>query len=319
MQSAIDLTREVLESRDVFCIPDRNSRKKWNGPWWHMAALREMGISSRIPEPAVATALNLLKHGAWPRFVIRPDDAPQSDSDLMKMDCCHCELGVFYMVLASCGCDVDAILPWIREWFLKHQLPDGGLNCSPAAYRGPGKSSIVSTLPPLEAVLFFTNRKYTDAEKRFLDEGARYLIEHRLVCSKKDGRVINPAWLKPLFPRFFEYDVLRGMYFLAEWSRRTGRPLPVELINGGLDRLRTHIRPSGVVVGRRVNDPGGEWHGPTFPLMDSVGMVGTPSSYLTQQLNAVLRAVHKKGRREPGEGRDCLPCEVSFRAGGTKE
>lgn len=294
MQDAFDQTMEVLESNDIFHVPDRKSRKKWDGPWWHMAALYEMEESGRIPDLAVARALKLLRDGAWPKFVVDPADSPQSDSDRAKMDCCHCELGVFYMILASCGCDVDAELPWIREWFLQHQLPDGGLNCSPAAYRGPGKSSIVSTLPPLEAVLFFTNRKYTDAEQRFLDEGARYLIEHRLVCSKKDGRAINPAWLKPLFPRFFEYDILRGMYFLAEWSRRTGRLLPAAVISDGLDLLRSHIRPSGVVIGRRVNDPDGEWHGRTFPLMDSVGNVGTVSPYLTQQLNAVLQAVRRK-------------------------
>lgn len=293
MPDAFDQTMEVLESDDIFHVPDRKSRKKWSGPWWHMAALYEMGKSGHIPDPAVIKSLNLLKHGAWPKFVVDPADSPQSDSDLAKMDCCHCELGVFYKILASCGCDVDAELPWIREWFLQHQLPDGGLNCSPDAYRGSGKSSVVSTLPPLEAVLYFTNRKHTDAEQRFLDEGARYLIEHRLVCSKKDGRIVNPAWLKPLFPRFFEYDILRGMCFLVEWSGRTGRPLPVEVIKGGLHLLRSHIGPDGVVIGRRVNDRGGGWHGPTFPLMDSVGSVGTVSPYLTQQLNAVLRAIHK--------------------------
>jgi hypothetical protein len=294
MPRAIDLTLEVLKADDIFPIPDRKSRMKWNGPWWHMAALYEMGESVRIPESAVIKALELLKNGAWPRFVIAREDAPRRDSDRAKMDCCHCELGVFYMILASRGCDVDAELPWMRDWFLRHQLPDGGLNCSPVAYRGSGKSSIVSTLPPLEAVLFFTNRKYTDAEENFLAEGARYLIEHRLVCSKIDGRVINRAWLKPLFPRFFEYDILRGMYFLVAWSRRTGRPPPDEVIKDGLDRLRCHIGPSGVVIGRHVNDKNGGWHGSTFPLLESVGAVGTVSPYLTKQLNTVLRAVHKK-------------------------
>ena len=319
MPDAIDLTISVLESDDIFPVPDRKSRMKWNGPWWHMAALCEMGTSGHIPESAHIKALNLLKHGAWPRFVLEPADAPQTDSDRARMDCCHCELGVFYMTLASCGCDVDAELPWIREWFLRHQLPDGGLNCSPSAYRGSRKSSIVSTLPPLEAVLFFTNRKYTVAEQRFLDEGARYLIEHRLVCPKGGGNVINEAWLKPLFPRFFEYDILRGMYFLVEWSGRSGRPLPVEVIRNGLDVLRSHIGPDGVAIGRRVNDRTGGWQGPTFPLMDSVGTVGTVSPYLSRQLNAVLQAVHKRGSRETGEGRDRLPCEVSSCAGGKKE
>ena len=84
------------------------------------------------------------------------------------------------------------------------------------------------------------------------------------------------------------------MYFLVEWSGRSGRPLPAGVIRNGLDLLRSDIGPDGVTIGRRVNDRGGGWHGPTFPLMDSVGMVGNVSQYLTHQLNAVLRAVHRK-------------------------
>ncbi len=205
---------DVLASDDAFSIPDRTSRRKWKGPWWHMATLCEMGEARRIPKLAAKRALELLKLGAWPKFVITEEDAPKRNTDRSKMDCCHCELGVFYMILSSCGCDVDGELPWVREWFLQHQLPDGGLNCSPSAYRNSRKSSIVSTLPPLEAVLFSTKRPFTDVEERFLDEGARYLIEHSLVCSKKDGSVINHEWLKPFFPRFFEYDILRGLHYL---------------------------------------------------------------------------------------------------------
>lgn len=291
MRRAIDQTLDLLASDDIFHIPDRKSRKKWNGPWWHMAALYEMGESGRIPKSAVTRALKLLKEGAWPRFVVEPADAPQADSDRSKIDCCHCELGVFYMVLASCGCDVDTELPWIREWFLKHQLPDGGLNCSPDAYRDSKKSSIVSTLPPLEAVLFFTDRDYTDAERDFLYQGARYLNEHRLVCSKTGGNVIDDAWLKPLFPRFFEYDILRGMYFLVEWARRTGGLLPVEAIEWGLDRLSRYRDAAGVVIGRHINDGSGGWNGRTFPLMELTGAAGTVSPYLTRQFNTVLKAV----------------------------
>ena len=250
-----------------------------------------MGETKQIPDSTVKRALKLLKHGAWPKFVLTGEDAPKSETDKAKMDCCHCELGVFYMILSMCGCDVDGELPWMREWFLKHQLPDGGLNCTPSAYRESRKSSIVSTLPPLEAVLFFTKREYTDAEANFLDEGARYLIEHRLVCSKKDGSVINKEWLKPFFPRFFEYDILRGLYYLVEWSKRRGKSLPVKVIKEGLAHLKGYIEESGVVMGRQVFDRNGNWGGDTFPLLKSVSKVGKVSPYLTKQLNAVLGAV----------------------------
>lgn len=280
----------LLASEEVFPIPDRMSRRKWDGPWWHMATLCEMGESSRIPRSAAEGALELLKRGAWPRFVLTEEEAPGSEADRAKMDCCHCELGVFYTILSACGFEVDVELPWIRAWFLEHQLPDGGLNCEPSAYGGSRKSSVVSTLPPLEAVLFFTRREYTAAEAEFLDEGARYLIEHRLVCSKKDGTVINGEWLKPFFPRFFEYDILRGMYFLVEWSRRRRKVLPGDLIEEGLHRIGGYTGKSGVVIGRHVNDESGGWNGSSFPLLQSVSQVGKESPYLTRQLDAVVAA-----------------------------
>ena len=291
MDNAIESAVEVISSEGAFSVPDRGSRRKWDGPWWQLAILYEMGEVARIPRLAVDSALGQLKHGAWQEFVITEHDVPQTEADKEKMDCCHCELGVFYMILSACGCDTEANLPWIRRWFLKHQLLDGGLNCEPDAYLKSGKSSIVSSLPPLEAVLFFTDRDYTDAEKRFLDNGARYLIEHRLLCSKEGGSVINPEWLKPLFPRFFEYDILRGLHYLVEWSRRRGKPLPKDIIEEGIDRLKSFTRGPGIVIGRQVNDRNGDWHGSAFPLMESVSKVGQESPYLTKQLGSVLSAL----------------------------
>ncbi len=291
MDKAVESAIEVISSEGAFSVPDQGSRRKWDGAWWQLAILCEMGEMTRIPRLAVNSALEQLKHGAWQKFVITEDDAPQTEADKAKMDCCHCELGVFYMTLSACGCNVEADLPWIRNWFLKHQLSDGGLNCDPGSYLKSGKSSIVSSLPPLEAVLFFTDREYTDAEARFLDNGARYLIEHRLVCSKGNGSVVNPEWLKPFSPRFFEYDILRGLYYLVEWSRRRRKPLPKVVIAEGIDRLKSYTQDSQVVTGRRVNDRHGDWHAPAFPLMESVSEMRKESPYLTKQLGAVLGAV----------------------------
>ena len=295
MDEAIGSTIEAISSECAFSVPDRGSRRKWDGPWWQLVILCEMGEVERIPRSVVDSALRQLKHGAWQEFVISEHDAPQIEADKENMDLCHCELAVFYMVLSACGFDTETDLPWIRRWFLKHQLSDGGLNCEPDAYLRSGKSSIVSTLPPLEAVLFFTDRDYTGAEKRFLDNGARYLIEHRLVCSKESGSVVNPEWLKPLFPRFFEYDILRGLYYLVEWSRRRGKPLPKDVIEEGIDRLKRFTRGQGILIGRQVHDRNGEWHGSAFPLMESVSRVGQKSPYLTKRFGSVLDALASSG------------------------
>ena len=130
----------------------------------------------------------------------------------------------------------------------------------------------------LEAVLYLTKRGYTDAEAGFLDMGAQHLIEHRLVCSKSNGSVINEKWLKPFFPRYFEYDILRGLSYLVEWSRRREQPLSFEIIEKGLDRLANYLTDSGIVIARRVNDKNGDWRGRAFPLMKADSEVGTTSA-----------------------------------------
>ena len=129
---------------------------------------------------------------------------------------------------------------------------------------------------------------FTEQEAVFLDQGARYLIEHRLVCSKENGHIIDMEWLKPCFPRFFEYDILRGMSFLAEWSRRRNKPLPAGLLNEGIQRLNSFIEAAGLRIGRQVFDPQGPWGGHTFALLEEVSGIGDVSPYLTRQLAGII-------------------------------
>src|SRR5882724_9677753 len=120
---------------------------KWNSPWWHMLLLHEMGATSQIPEIAVRKFIE-----AWDRiplqiFPIYPEDLPEG-RDLYR-DCpCHCQLGNVYQVLAAWGLDVDVELPWIRPWFLRYQMADGGLNCDGDAYlvQSECPSSMVGTI-----------------------------------------------------------------------------------------------------------------------------------------------------------------------------
>lgn len=295
---AIDESIRFLNSSPDLKFSSEYSRHKWNGAWWHMAAIHEMGEVDKIPESAIIQAKSWLETQVWQTFIISPNDHPTSESDKMKMDCCHCELAVYYMILQAYGCDLDHELPWIREWLLKYQLPDGGLNCDPDAYVHSHKSSIVSTLPPLEAILWHTNRNFTEQEAVFLDEGARYLIEHRLVCSKRDGTIINTDWLKPCFPRFFEYDILRGMSYLVEWSRRRNKALPEDLILEGLERLKPYITAGNMRIGRQVFDPQGPWNGDTFPLLEELSRMGDASPYLTSQLDRVIEQMSNTADRQ---------------------
>src|SRR5687767_8830034 len=147
----LDDTLRSLESPEAEASIARSAYwPKWDSPWWRMLLLHELGLSARIPDRSVRAMTRAMQQlpQVFPSAV---EDVPAGvdPSDIP----CHCQLGCMYPVLAAAGVDVDRELPWIRPWFVRYQLPDGGLNCDEAAYARPvPRSSFLSTLPPLEAI-----------------------------------------------------------------------------------------------------------------------------------------------------------------------
>lgn len=272
---------------------------KWDSPWWHMTLLWELGLADRIPRETAEAMARAIDAKYLRLFPVRPEELPPRANPYTDI-ACHCALGTMFQVLTACGLDVDAALPWVRPWFLKYQLPDGGLNCDEAAYLKPvPKSSPLSTLPPLEAVLFCTPRPFTAAEEAFLDRGAGYLVSHRLVrAASGAGRVIDESWLKVTFPRFYDYDLLRGLRFLAAWSKARGSDVPRSAVRESLDILSTGF-PDGVLKVQHAAwssaktlsvGPDGAWGSgarlpaAAFPLLLEAGRVGALAPTLSAQL-----------------------------------
>ena len=85
-------------------------------------------------------------------------------------------------LLLECGIDVDRALPWVRDWFVRYQMTDGGLNCDDAAYRVTNEtpSSMVGTIAPFEAMLALTERSARPEDLAFLDRAADFLVTRRL-------------------------------------------------------------------------------------------------------------------------------------------
>ncbi len=269
---------------------------KWDSPWWHASLLHELGRADAVPRDA-AEALFAAIQTKYVRFFPTVREPLPPGKDYHRDAPCHCSLGNIYQVLTACGMDVDARAPWIRAWFLRYQLPDGGLNCDEKVYATGGASSIQSTLPALEAVLR-VERPFTPAEEEFLDRGAEYLIARRLACRLRDGKVMSVSFLKIGFPRFYDYDVLRGLSFLADWSRARRRLVPRDAVAGSLSALEARF-PDGAI---RVEKPGllqedslnpgasGAWsrgEASSFPLLESCRRVGSVSEALTRRWAAV--------------------------------
>ncbi|SEM22016.1 hypothetical protein SAMN05444354_11361 [Stigmatella aurantiaca] len=270
---------------------------KWDSPWWHMLLLHELGEARQIParaSAAMVVGIDRLLH----LFPIHPSDAP--GADLQRDSACHCALGTMYPVLAACGIDVERALPWVRPWFVRYQMADGGLNCDPTAYLQTGEcpSSMVGTVAPLEAML--PSNGGASEHSGFVSRAAGFLIERALIHGSRTvhnagERGAAGAWRALTFPRFYFYDVLRGLAVLVRWAETAGQPLPEAAISAVVTAL-TERWPDGIVhVERQAHaksttilpssdrSPSPRAPASTFPLLDATSQLGEPSEALTRQ------------------------------------
>ncbi len=284
---------------------------KWNSPWWHMLLLHEMGEAKKIPAALIEKHVDKLRRSPLKIFPILPEEMPAHLSPHRDSPC-HCQLGNVYQVLAKWGVDVDQELPWMREWFLKYQMADGGLNCDDGAYRVKDEvpSSMVGTISVFEAVLFHTNREWTEAEKKFLDLGAQFLMKRKLMLGSEtvynaDERESAKKWGKLCFPRYYLYDVLRGLNALLGWAEKTGNRIPSEAIEDVVNSISERF-PDGNVklerksyegVGTIAPNEKGEWvrRSPAFlfPLLEVVSETGNVSPFLTKQWSEAREKIRK--------------------------
>ncbi len=299
ISEVLDRSLTYLSSREALQSIERDPYwPKWNSPWWHMLLLHEMGLAKKIPEVAILKMTGVLKSHYLPVFSKKEEEVPKG-TDPYRNIACLCAVGSIYQVLFDCGLDVDSELPWMRPWFVEYQLPDGGLNCDEEAYtKSSPKSSIVSTLPCLEAVLFCVQKDLASEEIRFLDKGGAYLLKQKLFRRVSTGEVIDKDWLEIRFPRFYEYDYLRGFYFLAKWRERSGFAIPDEMVDEVEDLVSRQWTDEGIQLKRynffdkRSYNPNanGSWvwgDATEFDLMKAVSFEGILSLPLTKMWNDV--------------------------------
>jgi len=269
---------------------------KWHGPWWQVLLLHEMGQPQAIPA-GVAERLGESVHRKCLHTFPVGGEPPGVDG--YRGIQCFCALGSLYQMMAVCGVDVPRRFPWMRAWFVDYQMADGDWNCDETAYqRASPRSSIQSTLPMLEALLHHGG-DLSDAESACLDRGADYLLSRRLHLSLSKGAAMDPAFVEPVFPRYYDYDVLRGLGFVVAWAEQRGRSLRRDDLLPALSAVAARCDAAGSV--RVTRDAlssettlawvDGTWlrgqPSGTFPLLQAVNRPGAPSPWLTRQWHAV--------------------------------
>lgn len=290
--AVIDSSIDYLNSKEAADSLTRDPYwPKWHSPWWHVLLLSEMGLAQSIPRKTIETLANALDQYYLKCFPSREEDVPDGIDPLNQIPC-HCQLGTIEQVLRACAIDSDPRLNWLNDWYLNYQIADGGLNCDESAYNKTNpKSSIVSTLPPLEAVL--SRRQLSEKEIDFLDKGAQYLIERQLCFRKGTSQFIDQDFLSPVFPRFYHYDVLRGLSFLVAWSKKLSRRLPIDSFSEVVLLIDSKFPDGLIKIERQVwtncpsrfpGENGKEWYkaeATSFPLLETVSSHDDISPYLT--------------------------------------
>src|SRR5262245_34216496 len=136
----VELSVAYLASPEALASLEADSYwPKWDSPWWHMVLLRERGQGARIPRAATEAMVSALDRLPVKIFPIEPGEMP-AGLDPGRHASCHCALGSMAPLLLERGIDVDRALPWIRDWFVRYQMADGGLNCDDEAYRVTGET-----------------------------------------------------------------------------------------------------------------------------------------------------------------------------------
>jgi hypothetical protein len=236
------LEREIAQAREWLVSPavktllaDDPYWPKWEGPWWAMTLLWELGRAEEIP-PAAARAMVDAINRHYEREFPASEAEVKPGKDYYRDYGCFCMVGTMMQVLRAAGLDPDREAAWLRSFLLRYRLADGGWNCD----AGKLTSSFLSTVIAAEALVHCTARELTQDEAEAVDGAAEYLQRRSLCRSLRKQRVADPTWLMPHFPRFYDYDILRGLSYLAAWSQRRDRSLDADAIRDsvlGIDRF----------------------------------------------------------------------------------
>jgi hypothetical protein len=226
----------------------------WTATSWSLNSLRDWGLDASVLD---GTAELLATNSHW-----EYNDAPYWEGEV---DCC-----INAATLAS-GAWLGADVTGLADWFLEHQLADGGWNCE--WEEGSVRSSFHSTLNTLNGLLYYETSIGGNDELRVArHRGEQYLLERRLLRRLSSGEVVAPWATEFAYPFRSMYNALRAVdYFRAAALRdeTTGDPR----MRDAIEIVRDRRRPDGTWL-QEARYPGRTWFDIDVPP-------GEPSRWLT--------------------------------------
>ncbi|HSJ34280.1 MAG TPA: squalene cyclase [Acidimicrobiia bacterium] len=233
----------------------------WTATTWTLNSLREWGLDSSA---LAGTADKLAANSRWDY-----DDLPYWGGEV---DCC-----INAWTLAN-GLWLGVDMTPLAEWFVEHQMEDGGWNCE--WVEGSTRSSFHSTLNSLRGLLASeVATGGTEATRSVRRAGEDYLLERRLMQRLSTGELVAPWVMHLTYPFRAYYSVLNATDYFRSASMVDGTG-PDPRMAEAIEAVRDARRPDGTwpQMGRH---PGRVW----FEVdVDE----GEPSKWLTFYATRVL-------------------------------
>jgi hypothetical protein len=207
----------------------------WTATTWTLNALREWGLDGAVLRER-RTAELLAENSRW-----EYNNLPYWDGEV---DCC-----INAWTVAN-GLWLGADVTGIVDWFLGHQLPDGGWNCEWT--EGSVRSSFHSTLNSLKGLLAYEvatgGTAATHAARR---SGEEYLLRRGLFRRLSTGEPVAPWVDRFAYPFRWSYNVLNAAEYFRQASHRDGS-IPDTRMADAIELIRAARQPDGTwLQGRR--------------------------------------------------------------------
>lgn len=233
----------------------------WTATTWTLNSLREWGVDAAN---LAGTAEKLAANSRW-----EYDGLPYWGGEV---DCC-----INSWTLSN-GLWLGADVEGIAEWFLEHQLPDGGWNCE--WVEGSTRSSFASTLNTLKGLLDYEIATGgDDAIRTARKVGEEYLLKRKLYKRLSTGETPFPWVNHYAYPFRAYYSVLNASDYFRSASLHDGNAHDPRMAEA-IEMIREAREPDGTWIQQRRH-AGKVWFEIDVPA-------GEPSKWLTFHGTRVL-------------------------------
>jgi hypothetical protein len=190
-----------------------------------------------------------------------------------EVDCC-----INAFTLAN-GVWLGADVAGIAQWFLDHQLDDGGWNCE--WVEGSTRSSFHSTLNSLKGLLYYEIATGgSDALRAARHAGEEYLLARHLMRRLSTGERVGWWVDKFAYPFRSFYSVLNAADYFRAATIHDGTAADPRMAEA-IEIIRSEVGPEGMWIQARRH-PGRVW-------FETDVDAGEPSRWLTFYATRVVR------------------------------